>query len=66
MIKCIFDRTGVRMIRTEESTPICGLDFCEVCGDCLACYSEDGCGGQDSKPHFWVEYQNINEKGEKQ
>jgi ferredoxin len=35
------------------AAPICGEDFCDLCGDCLACYSGDSCpeGG-----HSWVVY----------
>jgi len=35
------------------ATPICGEDFCDSCGDCLACYGGDWCpeGG-----HTWVVY----------
>lgn len=32
--------------------PICGVTFCESCGDCLACYNGDGCGGEDHA-HSW-------------
>lgn len=55
MIKFIYDNTGIKLIRTEDAIPKCGEDFCEDCGDCLVCYIEDGCGGNDSKPHYWVE-----------
>ena len=30
----------------EAGSPVCGKDFCDSCGDCLACYSDycsDGC-----------------------
>ena len=38
--------------KTEEATPECGTDFCDDCGDCLACSGDlDCCGGQDGKPH---------------
>jgi hypothetical protein len=25
----------------EMGIPVCGEDFCDTCGDCLYCYSED-------------------------
>lgn len=43
-------------MKAIESIPVCGQDFCDTCGDCLACYNEDGCGGHDGKDHLWVEY----------
>ena len=55
-MKFIYDHTGIKLIRTEEATPKCGEDYCDACGDCLACYWEDGCGGEEGKPHYWVEY----------
>lgn len=41
----------------EVGEPICGEDFCDGCGDCLACQWHDEAewcnGGQES---FWVMY----------
>jgi hypothetical protein len=36
--------------------PICGEDFCDSCGDCLACYGEDVCYAtlHDDQKHLWV------------
>jgi len=31
----------------------CGEYFCEDCGDCLACYGSDGCGGYEGKEHLY-------------
>jgi hypothetical protein len=33
----------------------CGVDFCERCGDCLACYGGENCweGGIDNGSHIW-------------
>jgi hypothetical protein len=43
---------------TAERYPavaICGEDFCDRCGDCLACYDEPGyC--YDGGDHVWVVY----------
>ncbi len=43
------------LIRIEEAVPVCGVDFCDTCGDCLVCYGEDPChfGGE----HQWVVYE---------
>lgn len=31
--------------------PECGVDFCQICGDCLACYGGDSCiDGGDHMP----------------
>lgn len=41
----------------EEREPNCGEDFCDRCGDCLAC-SDETCwnGGRDNGSHRWVIY----------
>ena len=57
MIKHIYDKTGIRLIGMEEAIPVCGEDFCDMCGLCLSCYSEDGCKGKSGRLHCWVEYQ---------
>lgn len=33
----------------------CGADFCEACGDCLACYAEDECLESPDGEHQWPE-----------
>ena len=54
MLKEICDWTGRILIREENAEPVCGKDFCDDCGDCLACYIEDPC--YDGSVHRWVEY----------
>jgi len=66
----VWDYEGKKLLRVEEAEPECGKDFCDTCGDCLACYGFDYCfestitdGG-----HCWVVYENkidssCNEKG---
>jgi hypothetical protein len=29
------------LVKTLEATPECGKDFCDTCGDCLACFECD-------------------------
>lgn len=38
--------------------PECGEDFCDRCGDCLACYGNDPCwdGGEEPGTHSWFVY----------
>ena len=38
-----------------EAQPVCGVDFCDECGDCLACYGPDECVRSVSG-HWWVVY----------
>jgi hypothetical protein len=38
------------LIRKERRIPVCGKAFCDACGDCLACYGQDG-------PHWWIAYE---------
>jgi hypothetical protein len=33
--------------------PICGDDFCDSCGDCIACYGNDEC---PNGSHYWCVY----------
>ena len=55
MIKYTYDKTGIRLIGTEEATPIHNEDFCDRCGDCLSCYGEDKC--TNGRQHNWIEYE---------
>lgn len=42
---------------TADETPKCGEDFCDSCGDCLACSSPDDlCGSTEGREHVWVKY----------
>jgi len=43
---------GDTLLRTEDDLPVCGVDHCDTCGDCLACYGDCPCceGGT----HRWV------------
>jgi hypothetical protein len=43
-----------KLVRVEEAEPVCGTDFCDRCGDCLACFGGEQCIGEPE--HFWVEY----------
>ena len=54
MIKHIYDKDGLTLLRKEEDTPVCGVDFCDTCGDCLACCIEDDCIDARNEGHFWV------------
>ena len=59
MIKFTYDKTGIKLIKTEDLVPECGVDFCDRCGDCLACYFEDDCLDDKWRAHYWVEYENL-------
>jgi len=39
-----------------EAEPVCGKDFCDTCGDCLACCDSNPCYGNSDGEHLWVEY----------
>ena len=54
MLANIYDEAGVDLLRTIEAKPICGVDFCDRCGDCLYCYT---CPCEDDYPlHVWIVY----------
>lgn len=59
MKKYIFDKSGLNCQRVEEAEPICGEDYCDKCGDCLACYAGDECPVGDDDRHFWVIYEDA-------
>lgn len=39
----------------ERSEPVCGEDFCDLCGDCLACYGDQPY--PDGGAHRWLYYE---------
>ncbi len=58
MLKYIYDFPGQNLIRVVDEVPVCGRDFCDECGDCLACNGSEPCyhDGQLGQSHFWVQY----------
>lgn len=42
--------TAEGKVKDIEREPVCG-DYCEQCGDCLVCHSEDLC--RDGDEHSW-------------
>ena len=52
MIKNIINSKGE--IKSKETDPVCGKDFCDTCGDCLYCYAGDDC--LDGGEHCWIVY----------
>ena len=63
-MKCYIenDRTGIT--RVEDREPECGKDFCDTCGDCLACYGGDPCSKSKDGKHLWVIYEEEVEEPE--
>jgi len=51
----VYDHTG-KFIRRRGGEPICGVDFCDRCGDCLHCYGGDPCHRNNSGKHRWVKF----------
>lgn len=35
----------------NDPEPLCGVDFCEMCGDCLHCYGGDPCHRSEDDKH---------------
>jgi hypothetical protein len=54
--KHIYNARGSTRLRTEWVVPVCGEDFCDKCGDCLACYGSDPCPEGKVDQHLWIEY----------
>lgn len=61
----IRDTVTDRLVRIDESaTPVCGEDFCDNCGDCMACTdAEDPCHVSKDGQHRWIRY--VTPSGEK-
>lgn len=57
MKRFVFDE-DCQLVGVEEADPVCGEDFCDCCGDCLACEPEGPCygGSQTESDHLWVRY----------
>lgn len=61
----VFDNSGVKLLREEDAVPVCGEDFCDRCGDCLACYGSDGCcENNEWGDHCWVKYEPKERQGD--
>ena len=42
---------------------VCGEDFCDACGDCLACYYDDPCYDSADGKHVFVDYEAKEDTG---
>lgn len=60
MIASVFEAgfDGDLLGTVEDLSPDCRKDFCDSCGDCLACYGHEPCyvGGDGVGGHDWVIY----------
>lgn len=63
MLKSIYSYNGIEFIESVEAEPICGVDFCDSCGDCLSCYGGDPCCKNEDRNHRWIEYQDAAQHG---
>jgi len=59
MQRYVYTADGKTLLRVEEAKPVCNQDFCDECGDCLACYGEERCwdGAYDRGSHLWIVYE---------
>lgn len=56
MKKRIYDNwNSPKLLKIVDANPVCGVDFCDECGDCLACYADNPCYPSGGK-HTWVTY----------
>lgn len=49
---------------TQDLNPICGVDICDACGDCLHCYGENACvmASANADPiHMFIVYKEDRE-----
>ena len=40
----VYSSDGRTRLEWIDAKPVCGRDFCDNCGDCIYCYSDDCCG----------------------
>ncbi len=61
MIRRIYNHEGDKQLRVDNAEQECGKDFCDQCGDCLACYPDE-CwdGGEYRGNHLWIHYESQN------
>jgi hypothetical protein len=50
----IYDEAARKVLGWINAEPQCGEDFCDACGDCLACFGDGFC--PDWGSHQWVKY----------
>ena len=56
MNKYIVDWNTGCLIRIEETEPVCGLDYCVFCAECLGCFWMIPCEFDSCGLHYWREY----------
>jgi hypothetical protein len=49
----IYDNSGNQLLTTIDVYPICGIDYCEYCGQCIACFDNRHCD------HIWQNQLNV-------
>ena len=49
------------LLRVIEAVPVHNKDFCDSCGDCLACCDGDLCEANMDGEHYWVGYETAGE-----
>jgi hypothetical protein len=54
MKRYTYESDGIMILEEEDANPVCGVDFCDNCGDCLACYGNEPCVYGE---HHWVKYE---------
>ncbi len=63
MLCChLYDQKGCKRLFSFDAEPICEVDYCDQCGDCLVCHIEDDCTKSFGRGHFWVLYVDDVEK----
>lgn len=63
MLAChLYDRRGCKRLFSFDAEPVCQVDYCDQCGDCLVCHTEDECKGSFGRGHSWVLYAEDVEK----
>lgn len=46
-------------VEVVEAEPVCSQDYCDTCGDCLACFGDTSCiiGLEKKREHLWIVYE---------
>ena len=56
MKKYLYDKTGTSILEVAEIEPVCSVDFCEDCGDCVVC-NRGICANNGDDGHRLIDYE---------
>ena len=52
----LYTQDGCKRLFSFDAKPVCEVDYCDHCGDCLVCHIEDDCKWSSGRGHAWILY----------